>query len=130
MVKRPTPLLVTLALAASMLLAPGAASHAQDGSPAARAALAHQLYDARLAALRSGAGQAADVHTWSVHWMEAELEQHTTSAAQAHLDRMSALLAAVRGSVAAGMLSASAELECQYYVAEARAWLAHPPARP
>jgi hypothetical protein len=122
--------LASLVLVSMLAMARVAPSRAQDGSPVTRAALAHQLYDAHLARLRAGAGAPDDVHTWSVHWMEAELEQHTTSAAQSHFDRMTALLTLVHGSVAAGVLTASAELECQYYVAEARAWLAHPPARP
>lgn len=117
---------LVVALGLALLLASGA--RAQDATPATRITLAHQLYDARLAALRGGSGQPADVHTWSVHWMEAELEQHTTSAAQSHFERMNALLALVHASVATGMLASSAETECQYYVAEARAWLAHPPA--
>jgi hypothetical protein len=108
----------------------GGAGHAQESSPAARAALAHQLYDASLAALSTGTGRPDDVYDWSVRWMRAELEQHATTATQAHFDRMNTLLARVHGLVAAGMATASAETECEYYVAEARAWMAQPPTVP
>ena len=43
---------------------------------------------------------------------------------------MNTLLALVHGQVVAGTARTSEELACQYYVAEARAWIAHPPATP
>lgn len=126
-----TKTMLPVALAAVLLaLAPCAATYAQESSPAARAALAHQLYDSSLAALGAGAGRPSDAYDWSVRWMRADLEAHVANAAQAHYDRMTALLARVRGQVAAGLAPASSDPECQYYVAEARAWIAHPPSVP
>jgi hypothetical protein len=102
-------------------------AHAQDATPAARAALAHQLYDRALAGTSMGTANVEEVYTWSVRWMRAELEAHTPNAAQAHLDRMTQFLTRVHSSVAAGARTTADETACQYYVAEARAWVAHPP---
>lgn len=119
-------------LAIVVALAPAALprARAQESSPAARAALAHQLHDAALAALASGTGRPSEVYEWSARWLRADLEGHVASAAQQHFDRMTALATRVHGLVGAGMMPSSAELECQYYVAEARAWMAHPPSVP
>ncbi len=121
--------LLVLALAALTWCSVVAPSHAQESSPAARAALAHQLYDTSLAGLGS-ATRASDVYDWSVRWLRADLEAHTADAARAHFDRMSALLTRVHSLVTSGVVASSAETECRYYVAEARAWIAHPPAVP
>jgi hypothetical protein len=105
-------------------------ARAQESSPAARAALAHQLYDASLAQMSAGLGAPRDVYEWSARWMRAELETHATAATQQHLDRMNTLLARVHSQVATGAARPSDELACQFYVAEARAWMAHPPTVP
>jgi hypothetical protein len=118
------PLLaVTTALALAVALAP-ARVRAQDSSPAARAALAHQLYDASLARLAAGAGSVGDVYAWSIRWRDADREAHVANAAQAHLERMTQLAATVHAAVSAGTQTAAADLECRFYVAEARAALA------
>jgi hypothetical protein len=111
-----------------LCLSVGAVStlHAQDGSPATRIALAHQLFDSSLAGLGT-ASQASDAYDWSVRWMRAELEAHLAGAAVAHLERMTTLLARVHAQVQAGAATTATETACQYYVAEARAWTAHPP---
>lgn len=119
--------LFSLAFALSFSLS---IAYAQDATPAARAALAHRLYDASLAAMSAGAGTSSDVYDWSVRWMRADLEAHVPSAANAHLDRMNALLTRVHSQVATGVARSSEETACQYYVAEARAWVAHPPPVP
>ena len=99
-------------------------AHAQESSPATRAALAHQLFDASIASMSSGAGRAADAYEWSVRWLRADLEAHVPNATQAHFDRMNTLLAMAHGQVLAGTARTIDELACQYYVAEARAWIA------
>lgn len=114
----------TLVLTLSLALLAPAAGQAQDTGPAARAALAHQLYDTSLARLAAGAGDVGDVHEWSVRWLEADREAHVANAAQAHLERMTQLAATVHAGVTSGTLPSAADLECRFYVAEARAWLA------
>lgn len=118
------------AFSALVVLALGGVAQAQDSSPASRAALAHEVYDTALAELSAGVSRSSDAYDWSVRWMRADLEARTPSAAQAHLDRMTALLARVRAGVASGTLRTADQMACQYYVAEARAWLAHPPVVP
>jgi hypothetical protein len=103
---------------------------AQESSPATRSALAHQLYDASIAGLTMGSSRPSDVYEWSERWMRADLEAHVANAAQMHFDRMNTLLAMVHGQVVAGTARTSEELACQYYVAEARAWMARPPITP
>jgi hypothetical protein len=117
-------------LALVIVLASVLPAHAQESSPAARAALAHRLYDASLAAMASGTAPASDVYDWSVRWMRADLEARVPNATGAHLDRMNALLAHVHAQVASGSARSTDETACQFYVAEARAWIAHPPAVP
>jgi hypothetical protein len=118
----------SIALALVLCVAPLA--HAQESSPAARAALAHELYDSALTAMSSGVGTPSAAYDWSVRWMRAELEGHTATAAQAHFDRMTTLLARVHSQVATGTARPADELACRFYLAEARAWLSHPPTVP
>lgn len=113
----------SLALALTFLFATPAAA---QGSPS-RAALAHQLYDGAIASLTAGSSGPSDAYDWSVRWMRADLEAHVPGAAQAHLDRMRDLESRVHALTQTGVLAASAETACRYYVAEAQAWLAHPP---
>lgn len=119
---------LSVALALSAVLP--APALAQESSPAARAALARSLYDTAIGALASGTGSPSEAYEWSVRWMRADLEAHVPNAAQLHFERMTTLAARVHAQVAAGTLRGSAETECQYYAAEARAWLARPPTVP
>jgi hypothetical protein len=114
----------------ALVLSQTPVAYAQESSPAARAALAHQMYDTSLARMTAGAGTSDQVYDWSVRWLRAELEGHVANAAQAHFDRMTALQASVRRQVASGAAPTSSETACQFYLAEARAWLVHPPTVP
>ena len=108
-------------LALVIVLASVLPARAQESSPAARASLAHELYDSALAAMSGGVGTQRDAYDWSVRWMRAELEAHTATAAQAHFDRMTALLARVHSQVATGIARPSDKLTYRYYIAEAHA---------
>ena len=113
-----------LALAFALALALASPTAAQDDS---RGALAHQLYDRAVAGLSAGTTTPSQVYEWSVRWMRADLDARVANAVQAHVERMRALEASVRSRVAAGVLGSADGLACRYYVAEALAWLAHPP---
>jgi hypothetical protein len=102
---------------------------AQD-TPADRATAAQHVYEASLADLRSGRATEEDVYRWSCRWMMATIELGTPGpATQAHLDRMTTVREVVRTLVASGLLPRRAELACDYYVAEARAFRVRPPPR-
>lgn len=116
---------LVLVVMLALPLASTAPARAQQAS--STSALAHQLYDRAPAGLDAGSTRPSEVYDWSVRWMRADLDAHVANAAQAHVERMRALQASVHTRVAAGILASSDELACQYYVAEALGWLAHPP---
>jgi hypothetical protein len=118
----------TLALLATLAVFP-AAGLAQD-TPADRAAAAQRVYEASLTDLRTGRATEEDVARWSQRWMMATIELGAPGPATlGHLERMLALRELVRSLIAAGALPTRAELACDYYVAEARAFRARPPPR-
>lgn len=117
-----------LAPALSLFLLVSTAA-AQD-TPTDRANAAQRVYEASLAELRGGRATEEDVYRWSMRWMTATIELGAPGpATQAHLDRMIALREAVRTLVGSGMLPTRAELACDYYVTEARAFRVRPPPR-
>ena len=113
----------------AVLSLPVARVSAQD-TPADRAAAAQHVYDASLTDLRAGRATEEEVYRWSVRWMTATIELGTPGPATLqHLDRMIALREVVRTLVASGQLAVRAQLACDYYVTEARAFRVRPPAR-
>ncbi len=99
---------------------------AQD--PAAeRIDAARQAYEGAVAGVDLGTSTAEEVYQWSRRWLESVKTADKAQAGAAvadHLARMEALQIKVRGLTAGGMMPATADAACRYYVAEARVWAA------
>jgi hypothetical protein len=94
----------------------------------ARLDAAAKVYPAVRARYDTGAGDLDAVYTWSTRWFEAERAVGGgAAAAQAHLQRMKALEAAVAARVQSGNATSADALAAGYYRAEAEVWAAQPP---
>lgn len=116
----------------AVLLSSLAASSAlaQDATNDARISAARRSFELARTAADTGTGTVEDVYTWSLRLLASEREAAPARAAAAyaaHLQRMAALQSAVQQRVATGMAPQLAATSCEYYVAEARVWVAHPP---
>lgn len=119
-----------IVLFAFLLLLPAGTVLAQDASNDARISAARRSFELARAANDTGTGDVEDVYAWSLRLLASEREAAPARAAAAygaHLQRMTALQAAVQQRVAQGMVAPLAATSCDYYVAEARVWVARPP---
>ena len=126
---RPRALAVTLVLALVASLARPAPAIADPTPAEARVAAAATVFAATLPRLAAGAATPELVYTWSVRWLDAQRDQPLrgkalVAAAQAHLDRMTALESKVGELVKAGALPALDAAAATYYRVEAALWLA------
>ncbi len=113
-------------LAVLLLLAAGTAS-AQDDPRAVCEDAARDAYQAANAELDAGMGDVEAVYRWSKRWLQALSEKDPAAkrpALEAHQTRMQALQTKATTLVQTGMLKGSAARACDYYAAEAAAWLA------
>ncbi len=117
-------------LLSAFLLLPVGTALAQDASSDARIAAARRSFELARAANDAGTGDLEEVYAWSLRLLTSEREAapaRAVPAYTAHLQRMTALQSAVQARVAQGMAPPLAASACDYYVAEARVWLARPP---
>ncbi len=114
-----------VALVALVTTAPASAD---PGRAEARVATAAKIYEAIHARLAVGAVPVDSVCAWSVRWLDAQREQPLkgkalAAAAQAHLERMTALEAEVTKAVAAGTMAAVDREIAGYCRLEAELWV-------
>jgi hypothetical protein len=124
---RVVALVSALALLPSAALAASAAELRQARVDAA--ARAHGLASAGLS---QGATTAESVYQWSLRWLHAARAQAgdvagKLAAARAHLERMRALEATVRGRVEAGLAPPLERHAAEYYRIEAELWASGEP---
>jgi len=111
----------------ALLLLGAVPAAAQDDPLATRVAAARDAYQAAIAELDTGMGNAESVYCWSKRWLQAQREKDPSAdraALEAHQTRMQELAGKVTPLVQTGMLKASAARACDYYAAEAAVWLA------
>jgi len=117
-------------LLATCLLLSTSSAIAQDASNDARITAARRSFELARAANDAGSGTVEEVYVWSLRLLASEREAapaRAVPAYNAHLQRMTVLQASAQARVAQGMATPLAASSCDYYVAEARVWVARPP---
>jgi len=116
---------VTAVLAAVACLSIACSAHAQPSQK--RIDAAQRMYAETMLAFEQGMATVEEVYTWSVRWMNATVDQdpaQRSSSLAAHAERMNVLTDKAAPRVDSGVLPPSSRTACEYYVAEATAWVA------
>lgn len=121
---------ITVAIALVFAAAPSFADPKPDAKQLAadRVATAKKVLDMIASEQRVGVGSMTDVPAWSLRLLDAQLDDPATTskprALQDHLDRVTAVRDDVAGRVKAMAASARELAQAEYFVAEAKLWVA------
>ena len=120
--------LSVVALAFALLTATAAPALAGPSKAEARVAAAAAAFATAQTRMAAGAAPVDIVYTWSVRWLDAQRElplkgKALAAAAQAHLERMTALTAQVGAAVDRGAAPAADREAAAYYQLEAELWV-------
>ncbi len=120
---------MTVAFALLLALLPERAA-AGPGKGEARIAAAAAAFATARARLAAGTTTVDVVYAWSVRWLDAQRElplkgKALAAAAQAHLERMTALAAEAGDAVDRGAAPAADREATSYYRVEAEVWVEH-----
>jgi hypothetical protein len=125
----PRTISIALALALAFVAAPSFADPKPDAKQLAadRVAAAKKVFDAVAIEKKAGVSSSFEIPVWSVRLLDAQLDDPASAkprALQDHLDRMTAFRNEMEAGSKAMTVSVIELYKAEYFVAEAKLWVA------